>query len=52
MMIRTALRKEGWKVSGNTLAGGAKLLGHIALGVHIAFPGADGYEAYKACMER
>jgi RHS repeat-associated protein len=48
--LRTALREQGWKVSGNALAEGAKFLGHVALGVHIAFAANDGNEAYRACM--
>ena len=52
VLIRTALREEGWKkVTGNMLARGAKFLSHGALGFHAALAGMEGREAYKACMD-
>jgi hypothetical protein len=47
---RTALRQEGWRVSGNALARGAKFLGKAAFALHAAFAAVDGNEAYEACM--
>jgi hypothetical protein len=48
--VRSALREEGWKVSGNALARGAKFLGKAAIVAHVAFAAADGSEDYNACM--
>jgi hypothetical protein len=48
--VRTALRQEGWTVTGNALARGAKLLGKAALAAHVGFAANDGREAYNACM--
>jgi hypothetical protein len=48
--IRTALREQGTKVSGNAIARGSKLLGKAALVLHGVFALNDGREAYDACM--
>lgn len=50
-LIRTALREQGYKVSGNTIARTSKLLGKLAFVAHIAFAANDGREAYNACNE-
>ena len=47
--VRTALRQEGWSVTGNALARGARFLGKAALAVHVGFAANDGREAYDAC---
>jgi len=49
--IRTALREEGWKFSGNAIARTAARGARVAFGLHIFFAGLDGREDYKACME-
>ncbi len=49
--IREALSEEGWKVSGNALARGAKFFAKAALVIHAGFALSDGRGDYKACME-
>jgi RHS repeat-associated protein len=49
--IRSALRAEGWRVTANGLGKFASRLGSVAIGVHVAFAGFDGYKAYQECME-
>ncbi len=48
--VRTALREEGWKVSGNALARGARFFAKAAFAAHVAFAAAEGREAYNTCM--
>jgi hypothetical protein len=50
-LIRTALRGEGHKVSGNAIAKWLKFGAMSAFVLHIGFAFADSYQAFKSCME-
>jgi len=49
--VRVALRDNGFRVTGATLARSAELTGHVALGFHVFFAMKDGRQAYNACIE-